>query len=368
MLFFSKKEKIALQKQPCLHTEEATLDKYIRQYWGKIQGCFAFADDLSEQVKTPKHIDVIIALDCLDIPKFFTDDRSWLGRPKKDRSALACAFIAKSVLNIPTTQALIDRLSVDRVLRRICLFSPLQKLPCSATFSNAFAEFSESELPNKIHEYIIKKSFSEKFAIHISRDSTDICGREKTSFEKKAPWKRLKGKKRRLVRQGKMSLQEMMDDLPKNADHGRKNGFSWDGYKLHLDVADGDIPVSAILTSASLHDSQAAIPLEKLTCQRLQSCYSLMDSAYDAKEIRDFVTQSGKVSIISPQNRTPQPNPLDPAQKRRLDQRNSVERVNSRIKDRFGGRSIWVKQPKKVMAHLMFGVCALTALQIVKYI
>jgi hypothetical protein len=31
------------------------------------------------------------------------------------------------------------------------------------------------------------------------------------------------------------------------------------GYKLHPDVADGQIPVSSILTSASLHDSQAAI-------------------------------------------------------------------------------------------------------------
>jgi hypothetical protein len=36
---------------------------------------------------------------------------------------------------------------------------------------------------------------------------------------------------------------------------------SWIGYKLHLDVADGQIPISCILTSASLHDSQAAIPL-----------------------------------------------------------------------------------------------------------
>ena len=31
--------------------------------------------------------------------------------------------------------------------------------------------------------------------------------------------------------------------------------------KAHLDVIDGDIPVSFILTSASLHDSQVAIPL-----------------------------------------------------------------------------------------------------------
>jgi hypothetical protein len=29
----------------------------------------------------------------------------------------------------------------------------------------------------------------------------------------------------------------------------------WRGYKLHLSTIDGDIPVSAILTSASTHDS-----------------------------------------------------------------------------------------------------------------
>ena len=33
------------------------------------------------------------------------------------------------------------------------------------------------------------------------------------------------------------------------------------GYKLHIDAADGDIPLGCLLTSASLHDSQAAIPM-----------------------------------------------------------------------------------------------------------
>ena len=39
-------------------------------------------------------------------------------------------------------------------------------------------------------------------------------------------------------------------------------------HKLHLDVADGQIPISCLLTSASLHDSQAAIPLATLSAQR----------------------------------------------------------------------------------------------------
>ena len=58
-----------------------------------------------------------------------------------------------------------------------------------------------------------------------------------------------------------MTLPEMLDLAP---DVGVKRGArgyqaSWSGYKLHIDAADGGIPLSCILTSASLHDSQAAI-------------------------------------------------------------------------------------------------------------
>ncbi len=60
-----------------------------------------------------------------------------------------------------------------------------------------------------------------------------------------------------------------------------------EGHKLHLDVTDNGIPVSAIVTGANVHDSQVAIPLERMTEQRVNHLYSLMDSAYDAKPIRD---------------------------------------------------------------------------------
>ncbi|HOE88520.1 MAG TPA: hypothetical protein PLW57_01730 [Sphaerochaeta sp.] len=46
-----------------------------------------------------------------------------------------------------------------------------------------------------------------------------------------------------------------------------------------------------------MHDSRAAIPLERMTGQRIRHLYSLMDSAYDAKPIRDFITDNGRIPI-----------------------------------------------------------------------
>ena len=43
-----------------------------------------------------------------------------------------------------------------------------------------------------------------------------------------------------------------------------------------------------------------------------------------------------------------------------------VERVNARLKDEFGARTVRVRGAVKVMAHLMFGVLALTADQLLR--
>jgi len=45
-----------------------------------------------------------------------------------------------------------------------------------------------------------------------------------------------------------------------------------------------------------------------------------------------------------------------------------LPRVEARLKDEFGGREIRVRGARKVMAHLMFGVLALTADQILKLV
>ena len=97
-----------------------------------------------------------------------------------------------------------------------------------------------------------------------------------------------------------MILPEMLADLPRTCDVGVKRDAkghqeSWSGYKLHVDAADGGVPLSCILTSASLHDSQVAIPL---ATARVTNLHDLMDSAYDAPEIRAHSESLGHVAII----------------------------------------------------------------------
>ena len=83
-----------------------------------------------------------------------------------------------------------------------------------------------------------------------------------------------------------MSLPQMLADLPRACDVGTKrnakgHATSWIGYKLHIDTAYGGVPVSCIMTSASVHDPQVAIPLETLMAGRVESLYDLMCISFD---------------------------------------------------------------------------------------
>ena len=60
-----------------------------------------------------------------------------------------------------------------------------------------------------------------------------------------------------------MTLPAMLDDLPTDCDVGMKKdskGYksTWVGYKLHLDVADGQIPISCLPTTRNRSASTAA--------------------------------------------------------------------------------------------------------------
>ncbi len=64
----------------------------------------------------------------------------------KNRCAIARAFVAKAVYNMPTTEILMDRLKSDSRLRRLCGWEKVNAIPSQSTFSRAFAEFADSQL------------------------------------------------------------------------------------------------------------------------------------------------------------------------------------------------------------------------------
>ena len=287
------------------------------------------------------------------------------GRPQKSREAIARAFVAKAVYNLSTTEMLIDRFNSDISLRRICGWEKRSELPSSSTFSRAFAEFAESRLAERVHQAIIEQHLGDHLVYHISRDSTAIIAREKpVSFHKKevvAPAQvvkkgrpkkgevRVKPQTRIEKQSAGMTLAEMTADLPKACNVGTKRnskGYksSWVGYKLHIDAADSGIPVSCILTSASLHDSQVAIPLAEITAQRVTNCYDLMDAAYDSPLIKAHSEKLGHVPLIDENPRTSARKiEIKQELKRRryfnykeagdirYNERSTVERVNGRL-------------------------------------
>ena len=101
-----------------------------------------------------------------------------------------------------------------------------------------------------------------------------------------------------------------------------------------------------------------------MTKERITHLYDLMDAAYDAKEIEAFSRKLGHVPLIDPNPRRGEKREFDPAAQRRFCERSSVERVNSNLKDNFGGTFVRVRGALKVMCHLMFGLVALTATQL----
>ena len=368
----------------------------LSQTWLNIQG--SLFPWLTEELGplTKKQQKLVTTLEIVRIEEFIYSSRGFPGRPPKDRTAVARAFVAKVVYNMPTTRSLLDRLATDSALRRICGWERLNDIPDESIFSRAFAEFSDTRLPERVHATFIKKSYANEIVGHNSRDSTAIEAREKPIKREaiqKVAAKRgrpKQGEERltpltRIEKQANgMSLADMLNDLPKACDVGTKKNskgykVSWTGYKLHIDVADGGIPISAVLTSASTHDSQVAIPLAKMSSERVTHLYDVMDSAYDVPQIHDMSRQLGHIPLIDvhPRRDKALKEEIAAENKRcrlvghktaeaiRYNERSTVERVNARLKDEFGGRVVRVRGHAKVMCHLMFGILALTANQMV---
>ncbi|MGB7986006.1 MAG: transposase [Terracidiphilus sp.] len=312
--------------------------------------------------------------------------RSGMGRPAYENLPFFRAFLGMSFFRIMTAGALRNRLLTDPNLRQICDFS---EVPSSATFSRRFAEFAAVPLATRALNGMVTQYHEGRIVGHISRDSTAIPAREKPVNKKRdvaiptGP-KRKRGRPRkgevrppkqpgRLERQLRMKPGKALKELGTDCAWGCKknsqgNVSFWKGYKLHLDVTDLGIPVTAVVTGANVHDSQVAIPMEKLTERKITFLYSAMDSAYDAAPVATYITGKGRVPLIDPNRRRGSERiPFAPAQKERFKVRTTVERANAHLKDWLVPAKIFVCGVKKVSFQLLCGVLCLAALKIIQY-
>ena len=91
-----------------------------------------------------------------------------------------------------------------------------------------------------------------------------------------------------------------------------------------------------------------------------------MDSAYDAPAIRQVSISCGHSPIIDANKRRGEALAMEEASAVRFRERTTAERGNSRLKDDFGGRPLRVRGHAKAHFHVMLGLLALFADQLLK--
>ena len=345
---------------------------------------------------------LIKILDFAQIERFISSVQ--ITNPPKDREEMARAFVAKQVYNIQTTRDLIERLKIDRTLRVICGWRYHSEVPSESKFSRVFKEFSQQSIATKAHDVFIEKYLSETLFFYHSIDATAVELREKAVKQKKEiKPKRRQGRPRKgeelppkkpsiLQQQEQMNDAEEMLSLIKTEcntsikQNSKGNRHRWIGGKLHLSVVDGDIPITALYSSATVHDSSLALPLIKQSSQKVTYLYDLADAAYDNTIIKNFSKLHNHRPIIdvNPKNskKLKAKIALEKSEKKILgglnlyndsedlhyNQRSSVERVNAYLKDSYGCSKIYYQGAQKVASVFAFAVLSVCITQSLKLV
>lgn len=136
-----------------------SLKDTLSTYWVRIQEeLLPWLDDTTCSPLSRHHKQLVSVLGMVRIEAFLPCWAGLPGRPPSERAILARAFVAKAVFNFPTTSLLIEMLSADKTLRRLCGWQRAGEVPSESTFSRAFAAFAASALPSRLHEALIKET------------------------------------------------------------------------------------------------------------------------------------------------------------------------------------------------------------------
>jgi hypothetical protein len=283
-------------------------------------------EPLTDKLKQVVRVLTVVAVETF-VPAARTGGR---GRRAHARRLLARAFVVKALYNLPTTRPLLEMLHPQSLVRRLWGWPQRHAIPSEPTFSRALAAFAAMNLGARVHESLVQTYIGERLVGHICRDSPEIDAREKPAKKPKQEQKpkrprgrpkRPRGRPKRgqppplpeptrLQQQRGHSVEEALRALPIVCDVGcttdtKGHKHYWVGYKTHIDTADGGLPGTVLTTRASLHDSQAAIPMLRRSAERVLSLYDLRDPAYAAAPIYEVSEQLGHKPIIDKNRRGP---------------------------------------------------------------
>ncbi len=263
--------------------------------------------------------------------------RSRYGPPVEvNYQAMIYSLIARIVERIPTIKDLLKRLREDILFRLDCGFSLAEKIPSAASYSRLMEKLSQSDALEKMQEQVVQQAMTEGFIPDdtVAIDATHIEAREQAPAKQEQPEKpepRKRGRKSKADREAwlKQTQEEeeqkpiyekgiaaqldesyatLRKEIPLTPQWGVKKSSEgknvfWYGYKGHLAVGtESQYILGALLSSGSLNDGKAAIPLLKGMATQFESYsfkYATMDAGYDYEAIYQQVRSSGAHAVIA---------------------------------------------------------------------
>ena len=268
------------------------------------------------------------------------------------------SFVAKYVLGLESTAALIRTLINNPFIAGACGIHSPEAVPHEATYSRFFAKLSTRKFQHLVkdvsrslvrHHYAMLPGFGKRVAM----DSTTLKG-----------WAN-GGKPKKSDPEAGWSI--------KRGTQGTHKEFTY-GWKLHLLVdCEYELPIAANVTPGNIHDaSKASALLSEARChtKRFRPDYVMADAGYSGKDLFELIKRQYWAKPIIQVNKTHKrllakrgDTPWTPEWTALYKQRQAVERVNSRLKGQRSLNRITVRRKMKVTTHCYLSLIAMQAYQ-----
>ena len=108
---------------------------------------------------------------------------------------------------------------------------------------------------------------------------------------------------------------------------------------------------------------QGQFSVVKKASERMEHGFDLADAAYDAAAIREASAEAGNVPVIDANSRRGERRHMTDTEREVYKDRGTDERFFSHLLDSRGGRHVRVREPRKVLQHLMYGVLVIAVEQ-----